>query len=97
MLLHAGIDLADSNIGIIYICGFCQSNTLQPFGRTQSRETKGGEQKTYKTAQVTVHSSICVECGHVLHVSRIIDTLSVVSLYMSPVIGRWAYVAWTDT
>ncbi|KAK4685606.1 tRNA (guanine26-N2/guanine27-N2)-dimethyltransferase, partial [Tremellales sp. Uapishka_1] len=58
-----------SNTGIVYCCNYCQSSTVQPFGRTfEKTNAKGTTVKTYKTAPgPPIGDSGCTECKSTLH------------------------------
>ena len=61
----------NSQIGVVYVCSYCQTPTPQPFGRIAERENKsGGTTKLYRNAQGPPgEGGKCEHCAQTQHVS----------------------------
>ncbi|BEJ14874.1 hypothetical protein CspHIS471_0406410 [Cutaneotrichosporon sp. HIS471] len=58
------------NTGPVYICAYCESPTVQPFGRViEKRSAKGNINTVYKSIQAPTAGQKCTECGTPHHIA----------------------------
>ncbi|BEI84117.1 hypothetical protein CcaverHIS002_0407210 [Cutaneotrichosporon cavernicola] len=58
------------NTGPVYICAYCESPTVQPFGRViEKRSAKGNINTVYKSIQAPTVGQKCTECGKPHHIA----------------------------
>ncbi|GMK57270.1 hypothetical protein CspeluHIS016_0401040 [Cutaneotrichosporon spelunceum] len=58
------------NTGPVYICTYCESPTVQPFGRViEKKSAKGNVNTVYKSIQAPTVGQRCSECGQPHHIA----------------------------
>lgn len=85
-----------SNTGIAYVCGYCQTPALQPFGRMFDKPTASNPERstqTFKSAPGTAKGESCEHCGSTTHVSRAVSSFGPPLTILA---GGWPHVAWPD-
>ncbi|CAK9786160.1 TRM-domain-containing protein [Cutaneotrichosporon oleaginosum] len=55
--------------GPVYICTYCESPTVQPFGRVIEKKTSNNINRVYKSVQAPTAPQHCTECGQPHHLA----------------------------